>query len=227
VRARRSEPTTSELARTTFKALEPWVNVWCWGHTYQLFGETKVTYNITRAMLGLFRRHRAGERDLHYAAGGRFEPWHVGANRLRARDVQDMLDGEKKVYFTGGRRGQALLMVDVDAHTDDQNDPDQTCKLICEFLGDCVFVVRSTRGYNLFLKVLYGGLGWEQYNKRVGEFQAQLKAYCAAHGCKCGVEVKGTITPGPARIELIEESGLPQGSRYSSDTGSFCPGCCP
>jgi hypothetical protein len=194
VRARQSKPKTSELARTTFRALEPWVNVWCWGDTYQLPGETKIGYTITQEMWELFRRHRAGERGLRYPNGYRFQAWHVGANKLQARDIQHMLDGEKRVYFTGGRRGQTILMVDVDAHTDEQDDPDRTCKLICDFLGDCVFVVRSSRGYNLFLKIHYGGLGWEDYNKGVKEFEARLKAYCRANGCKCGVEVKGTIT---------------------------------
>jgi hypothetical protein len=189
----------SELAQRTFQALEPYINVRCAGVEW----EGHPRFRVTKQARALHARHKKGERGLTYENGGPFSPRQVYAGYQRPRDVGEAIAGRKH-YYTGGRRGRTLVYVDVDAHRPWQDDPDETRKVISEFLGPRnVLCRRSNRGHNLYLKVEYGGLGYGGVNATLKDFGRHLQAYCAARGCKCTVEVKGLISESDAHLGTL------------------------
>jgi hypothetical protein len=197
----------SDLAQQTFDSLRKWINVECGGKWYiPEDGEPSPIYLIKQEAHELDRRWKCGERILFYKPnkGGkasRFYPSHLKAH-LRPQHIDEMIAGQCKYYYTGGRHGKTLVMLDVDAHEPWQTDARETMLQIVDLLGpENCFVVESTRGFNIFIKWEYKkpqsfqvwrASDWKEANKTLSALQSALKR-ATAHRLSC-VEVKGTIT---------------------------------
>jgi hypothetical protein len=197
----------SDFATRTFDSFRPWINVECGGKWYvPEKGDPSPIYLIKQEAHELDRRWKRGERLLFYKPnkGGkasRFYPSHLKAH-LRPKHIDEMIAGQCKYYFTGGRHGQTLVMLDVDAHEPWQTDAKETMLQIVEFFGpENCFVVESTRGYNVFVKwqylepkafTIFRKEMWKAVNKTLSALQTALKR-ATADRLSC-VEVKGTIS---------------------------------
>lgn len=107
---------TTQLAKDTFEALAPWLNIFGCGFedcNVPHDEEPHPAYMITQECARLYARAKAGETDLHYDDGGPFEKQHFGAGILRAGDVRDCLHGQK-LYDSGGRDGQTITTLDIE-----------------------------------------------------------------------------------------------------------------
>jgi hypothetical protein len=192
----------SDLATRTYDSLAPWINVECAGKWHiPEDGQGHPIYLVRQEAYELARRWKTGERFLFYKNGCRFYPSHLRP-RLRPKHIDEMVAGRCKYYYTGGRHGRTLVMIDVDAHEPWQTDARETADQVVALLGpENCFVVESTRGYNIFVKWLYrettpfqvwGVLAWTKANKTILALQSALKRFTARR-LSC-VEVKGTIT---------------------------------
>lgn len=195
-------PKYKVLAQQTFDALAPWINIQCSGKWHiPNVGNPHPIYFIKQEAYELGQRWKNGEHHLFYKDGSRFFPSHLKA-WLRPRHIDEMIGGNGKFYYTGGRHGQTLLMIDIDAHEPWQTDAKETMLQVVDILGaDKCFVVESTRGYNIFVKWRYLELAdfmifrpsaWQQANRTILSLQSALKRH-TAHSLSC-VEVKGTIS---------------------------------
>lgn len=134
-----------------------------------------------------------------YSSGRPYYPDDTN-KQLNKNQISRMIRGEAKFYYSGGRQGKTLLMIDVDAHEDWQTDPEQLRDYVIDLFGsDNVFVVKSTRGFNLFVKWEYcanaNGLCtgyWRSINDKIGALESALKINTAHY--KSVVEIKGKIT---------------------------------
>ena len=189
----------TEFAKDTFKAFEPWINVTCcgqWADYINQDGEHKThpVYLNEKEDLALLGRHNQGETDLYYQGGRRFQPKHFFANCLNAKHIQAMIHGNKH-YYTGGRSGKTLCMLDVDAHKPWQTDAEEANKLLFQFLGaNYLFHVPSDSGSNNHMKVIYHGARWEDVNKALKDFGDAYQMFLKGHGILTDVEIKGTIS---------------------------------
>ena len=195
---------SSQLARAWFHALELFVNIemcgywFCGGYrrpdgTYAAGKEPGPRFSITKQQWDLWAqwRQRPGA-DLRYADGRPFDARHVHAGKLTPIKVHEMIHDGSKRYYTSGAFGYALLMIDLDAHEPEwQDDIEELLRDIVGLVGAAnVFVVKSGRGYNVFVKVAYGtGGGALAYNSLLDRLQGALKKLTAAR--KCTVEAKG------------------------------------
>lgn len=199
---RQSRRPTSDLAKQTFQALEPYINVWCCGEWAQYLDKHGVeqahpVYMIEQHQWVLFRRYQAGERELTYQNGHPFEAKHVGMGKLSARHIDRMIQGQGKYYQTSGKDGRAMPYLDYDDHHTFQTDSDEACRLLTAFLGDGnLFTVQSLRGINQHIKLNYGQTRWEVVNQAILDFGVAANRYCKARGVFCDVETKGTISKG-------------------------------
>ncbi len=197
---RRTRRPTSDLAKQTFKALEPYINIWCCGEWVEYFDKHGVLvkrpdYLITQEQWALYRRHKAGDRNLIYENGNPFQTQHVGMGCLSAKHIEQMIEGSGKVYQTSGRDGNALVYLDYDDHHSFQTDSTEACRLITAFLGDRnLFMVQSARGINQHIKVTYGETQWAAVNRAILDFGIAANRYVKARGIWCDVETKGTIS---------------------------------
>jgi hypothetical protein len=182
---------TSDLAKRTFAALAPFVNIEQCGRWYPgRFREPgHPIYMVTQEQWELYARLRDGEQP-RYPDGRPFRIWHVTSGILSPRLIQKMMDGEDKLYYTAGVFGYALAMVDEDAHEDWQDDVDDLHRDVCRLLGaDNLFVVKSARGINSHLKIDFGGHTTLQLNDLLRRLQACLKKQTVHR--RSVVEVKG------------------------------------
>jgi len=197
---RRTRRPTSDLAKQTFKALEPYINRWCCGEWVEYFDKHGVLvkrpdYLITQEQWALFRRYQAGERNLTYDDGNPFQAQHVGMGCLSAKHVEQMIEGRSKVYQTGGRDGKAMPYLDYDDHHTFQTDSTEACRLLTAFLGERnLFRVQSARGINQHLKLNYDQTPWKAVNRAILDFGIAANRFVKAHGIWCDVETKGTIS---------------------------------
>lgn len=197
----------SDFATRTFDSLRPWINVECGGKWYvPEDGTPSPIYLIKQEALELDRRWKRGERILFYKPNkkGKRSPFYPSDLKahLRPQHIDEMIAGHCKYYYTGGRFGWTLVMIDVDAHEPWQTDARETMLQIVDLLGpENCFVVESTRGYNVFVKWEYRKpqpfqvwrpSDWKEANKTISALQAVLKR-ATADRLSC-VEVKGTIT---------------------------------
>jgi hypothetical protein len=189
----------STFAKDTFKVLEPWINVTCcgqWADYIDQDGEHRQhpAFLIEKVDLALLGRHKRGETDLYYPSGHPFTPKDFFANALTAKHIQAMIHGHKH-YYTGGRSGKTLAMLDLDAHEPWQTDAEEAKKLLVDVLGaDYLFHVPSDRGSNNHLKVHYHGARWEDVNNVFKEFADACQMYLKGKGILTDVEIKGTIS---------------------------------
>lgn len=195
----------SDLARNTFKVLKPWINTYCAGYWTEYVDQdgeiiTGPRYLITKDLLDLYGRFKDGETDLRYENGYQFQPWHFHANQLQAKHVQEMVDGLKH-YYTGGRNGRMIFMLDGDAHKPWQTDSALAAQLLTDVLGGKnLFHVESARGFNDHLKLDYGGEAWRMVNIRLKEFGDACHLFLKSQGILSDLEVKGLISLATARF---------------------------
>jgi len=194
-----------DLARKTYEALAPWINPYCAGYWTEYVDDhgeivTGPRYFITKELLDLYGRSKEGESGLRYENDGWFEPWHFHANRLQPKHIQAMLDAQKH-YYSGGRDGRMIFMLDGDAHKLWQADAPYAAKLLTDVLGDTnIFHVDSTRGFNQHLKLDYGNESWRMVNIRLKEFGDACHLFLKSQGILTDLEVKGTISLATARF---------------------------
>jgi hypothetical protein len=197
--------TSSPLARKTFHAFRPFINVdkcgyWC--EPYDASDERPAgpRFLITEQQWRWLHEHRQGVRGQVYRNGYPFYPQDVLYNVLAPRHVHKMVHEFDKYYYSGGQHGLAMPMIDIDAH-EDEDDQDDVRRDLEEVLGaGNAFVVVSKRGLNLFVKIDYRAYGPAVYNHALGRLQRALQRYTAHR--KCVVEVKGKVKHAAGTIKV-------------------------
>jgi hypothetical protein len=108
-----------QLAQDSFEAFKPFINVLDCG----LKGCDGPFHLITKEDWRLFARHKAGERNLVYADGTKFNPYmDVRRNVFSPWHIHQHIEEQRTTYFTSGKQGLALLYLDIDAHHSWQTD---------------------------------------------------------------------------------------------------------
>jgi len=194
----------SEFAQDSFDAFQPFINVYDCGLSY-----SGPFHLITKEDWQLFRRYKAGERNIIYPDGSPFNPYmDVVRNIFSPKHVHDHIHEGETTYFTSGKQGLGLLYLDVDAHHAWQTD-EYRAKAVLQGLFPFGYYRTSGRGQNGYLKVRYTSI--QQFNDLADNLQAILRRYFLHLGILCDIEVKGTIT-------TREKSGrlgkLPFGTKY-------------
>lgn len=205
-RKKRKKPELSQLAQDTFRAFEPFINVYDCG----ISTGNGPFHLIPKECWNLHRRYKSGERNLTCPDGTRFNPFlHVVRNIIGPQHVQKHLAHGITTYYTSGRKGLGLLYLDIDAHESWQTD-EQRAKAVLQKLFPFGFFRPSTRGQNGYLKVSYTSI--EEFNRIAAVLQGVLKRLFLDLGIMCDVEVKGTISHGSKSGTLAK---LPFHSPYS------------
>ena len=185
---RKSTNPISDLARLSFEAFKPFINLYDPGIKYG--GE--VFHAITKEDWELFRRYKAGERGLTYSDGAEFKPGRdVVCKIYSARHVHRHIQGEDITYYTSGRHGLGLLYLDIDAHKAWQTDEYQA-KALLQSLFPFGYFRASRRGQNGYLKIRYAST--KEFNTLADRLQETMKRYFLWQEILCDFEVKGKIT---------------------------------
>jgi hypothetical protein len=186
---RKSKRETSELAKNSFEAFRPFINIFDCGGLY----DDHPYHFITRQDWALYRRHKAGERGLTYPDGFAFNPYLAIVKNIYSRQhVHDhLVSGGRPTYYTSGRKGLALLYLDIDAQHPWQTD-EYEAKAILQNFFPAAFFPASKRGQNGYVKVRYRSI--KDFNATAGRLQQVLKRLFLHLGILCDIEVKGTIT---------------------------------
>lgn len=196
----------SQLAQDSFDALQPFINVFDCG----LIGSNGPFHLITKEDWQLFRRHKAGERNLTYPDGSKFNPYlDVVRNIFGPKHVHRHIEEKETTYFTSGKNGLGLLYLDMDAHHSWQTDEYRVLAILKE-LFPFGYYRASGRGQNGFLKVRYTSI--QQLNDLADTLQEILRRYFLHLGILCDIEVKGTITTREKSGSLAK---LPFTSKYN------------
>jgi len=120
----------------------------------------------------------------------------------QAKYVQDMIDGKERYYYSGGQFGRTLLYLDVDAHEEWQDDADELTKKVMDLFGDdSCFIVKSSRGMNIFVKweylkaenvTIFGVASRRKANETIADLEKALKRHTRSF--KSHDRIKGKIT---------------------------------
>lgn len=176
-----------QLAKETFKALRPYLNLYRCGMLYAKEDGGNPIWMISDELIEKVEKGECPPRFLH-------------ANRLRAKHLADMIETGHKYYYTSSSGGKdsppkALPQIDVDAHKPWQTDIEYTTEVVHSFLGKVLLGVESDRGHNAVFKLDYGRYTpRDEVNDALKEFGRALHRYCKSKGCLCDVEIKGTIS---------------------------------
>lgn len=184
---------TSSLAKATFGALKPWINVWDCG----VRGEHSPVHLIPKDYWKVYDQHKNGEMPVvrHRKGNQLFSPQkHIGMRQMSSYRIDQHLAGTKH-YFTSNQYGKALLMIDVDWHklwqkarTDEQQ---RVIKLLSH-LFPTGFHVPSERGHHVFIKTNYYTVA--EINNLINRLQSALKELLLSVGFVLDIEVKGSVT---------------------------------
>ena len=186
--SKRKKQNISQIALDSFEAIQPFINVFDCGTA----GSNGPFHLITKEDWQLYRRHKAGERNLTYPDGSKFNPYlDVIRNIFSAEHVYKHHEENQTTYFTSGKKGLGLLYLDIDAHNEWQTD-EYEAKRVLEELFPFGYYRASRRGQNGFLKVRYTTI--DEFNKLAIDLQNVLRKYFLHLGILCDIEVKGTIT---------------------------------
>jgi hypothetical protein len=178
----------SQFAQDSFDAFQPFINIFDCG----LVGDIGPFHMITKEDWALFRRHKAGERNIIYPDGSEFHPYHCVVRYIFGpKHVHRHMEEGETTYFTSGKNGLGMLYLDVDAHHPWQTDEYKAKAVLQEFFPFGYYRA-SGRGQNGLLKVRYTSI--QQFNELAETLQAILKRYFLHLGILCDIEVKGTIT---------------------------------
>lgn len=115
-------------------------------------------------------------------------------HRLTKPKLQRHLDGEVKVYFTGGQQRYTLVMIDIDCHG---GEPDGLafCHRVLEWFPRSFHQVSTNaRGYHVYLVIDTEGERPKTTNVAFADLEKALRSLLERSGLSVGdVEVKGTI----------------------------------
>ena len=180
-----TEPKVSQLAKDSFVAVRPFINIFDCGYE-------KPFHAISRRDWDFHRRHKAGERGLLYESGREFHPYNDIIRNIFSEDhVESNLWDKKTIYYTSERKGIALLYGDIDAHHAWQTDEEKAVKLAKQIFPNA-YERPSWRGHNFWLKVRYNSP--QQLNEIADFLEQQLKSLFNSEQILCDIEIKGTIT---------------------------------
>jgi len=208
-RKKRKKEEIPQLARDSFEAFKPFINVYDCGGFY----DDHPYHYVEKGNWELFRRHKAGERDLTYPDGTKFHPYHAIRGIYSPWHVHRHITRNDTTYYTSGKKGLGLLYLDIDAHHAWQTD-EHRAKEVLQEVCPVAYFRPSKRGQNGYLKVRYGFIS--EFNRLADHLQDALKRLFLHLGILCDVEVKGTITHGDKSGTLAK---LPFTSWY---TDSWC-----
>ncbi len=106
---KRKKPEVSQLALDTFEAVEPFINIFDCGICYN----GSPIHLVSKQDWILHRRYKAGERNLTYPNGTKFNPYlDVVRGIYSPQYVDDHIYYGPISYYTSGRRGFGLLYLD-------------------------------------------------------------------------------------------------------------------
>ncbi len=186
----KKEKKVSKFASDSFEAIKPFINVFDCG----LKVVDHVFHLITKESWRLHRRHKAGERNLLYEDGMKFNPYlDIIRNIYGVEHVQRHMEEHQTTYFTSGKKGLGLFYLDIDAHHPWQTDELQA-RAVLEKLFPVGYFRPSGRGQNGYLKIRYASI--TEFNDLADRLQETLKRLFLQRGILCDIEVKGTITHG-------------------------------
>lgn len=196
-----------DLAKATFAAFEPYVNVHDCGVKIVTSADARtcitvyqIIHSITREDSQLMRQYKAakdrGEKPQIVKSNGTvFNPYtDYVRNVLSVKHCREALANKETYYYTSGYKSHGLLYLDVDAHYKFQTDADKAVELL-QYLFPKVFVADSDRGANGLLKVKHYGHS-DRFNNAADKLQTGLRRLFNHAKILCDVEVKGTITTG-------------------------------
>jgi hypothetical protein len=186
--SKRKKQKFSQIALDSFEAFRPFINVFDCG----ISSFDGPFHLITKEDWKLYSRHKAGERNLTYFDGSKFNPYaDVIRNIFSPEHVQHHHEDNQTTYFTSGKKGMGLLYLDIDAHEEWQDD-EYEAKKVLERLFPFGYFRSSRRGQNGYLKVRYTSI--EEFNSMALYLQNVLQRLFLHLGILCDIEVKGTIT---------------------------------
>lgn len=160
--ARGKEKRISQLAQDSFDAFEPFINLCDCGISIG-YGPFHL---ITKEDWELFRKQKAGERNLVHKDGEKFRHYQdVLRNIFSAEHVDKHIEEHQTTYFTSGKRGLGLLYLDIDAHHAWQTD-EYRAKAFLEKVFPSAYFLASNRGQNGYLKIRYGRI--REFNNLAG-----------------------------------------------------------
>lgn len=205
-RKRKKKTEICQLAQDSFQAFQPFINLFDCG----LMGYDSPFHLITKEDWRLHARHKAGERGLLHEDGEKFNPYlDVVRNIFSDWHVHKHIEEQETTYYTSGKRGLALLYLDVDAHHPWQTD-EYRAKAVLEKVFPSGYFRASNRGQNGYLKIRYQSI--REFNEVADHLQGTLKRLFLHLGVLCDVEVKGTITHNDKSGSLAK---LPFQNKYS------------
>jgi hypothetical protein len=187
---RKPKNPVSQLAKDSFEAFKPFINIFDCGLCYE-----GPFHTITKEDWLLYRRYKNGERNLTYASDGReFNPGRdIVANIYSPRHVQRHIEAGEVTYFTSGKNGLGLLYLDIDAHKPWQTD-EYEAKAILQELFPFAYFRASRRGQNGFLKIQYST--HQEFNDLAERLEMRVRRLFLSRSILCDFEVNGTITTG-------------------------------
>jgi hypothetical protein len=187
-RQRKNKKEISQLAKDSFEAIQPFINLFDCG----LAGPNGPFHLITKEDWQLFARHKSGERKLTHKCGDIFNPYlDVVRNIYCEKHVHQHIFENQTTYFTSVTNGLGLLYLDIDAHHEWQKDEYEAKEILKELFPFGYFRA-SGRGQNGYLKVRYSSI--EEFNALASSLESVLKQHFLSAGILCDIEVKGKIT---------------------------------
>ena len=184
---RKPKNPVSQLAKDSFEAFKPFINIFDCGLCYE-----GPFHTITKEDWLLHRRYKNGERNLTYRDGREFKPGRdIVANIYSPRHVQRHIEAGEVSYFTSGKNGLGLLYLDIDAHKPWQTD-EYEAKAVLQELFPFAYFRASRRGQNGFLKIQYST--HQEFNDLAERLEMRVRRLFLSRGILCDFEVNGTIT---------------------------------
>ena len=183
----RKKREVSQLAKDSFEAFEPFINVFDCGVKWL----DSPVHLITKQDWQFHAQHKAGETPT-YPDGSKFNPYlDIVRNIYSPAHIDRHYEDGELSYYTSGRKGQGLLYLDVDSHKTWQTD-DETGRADLEQAFPFGYFRPSFRGQNGYLKVSYSSIA--EFNDFARRLQTTLRRTFLHLGILADIEVKGTIT---------------------------------
>jgi hypothetical protein len=191
----------TDFHRDSFAALAPLINTFDPGVKDSWEG---VIHTIPKEYWSLNRRAKRGEKNLTYNG----YPWNrsfIGRNIFKVNHVRDHIQTSAKYYFTGGKDGMTLFMLDHDEHEPWQKE--LACpawNILAKYwrmhFGSEPYHRDSCGGYHAYpilsypLNYLDKDSSYQAVNQAYQRLQHVVGLLLLCHGNYSTFEVKGTIT---------------------------------
>ena len=192
---RRKKNKIHQLSEDTFKAFEPYINIFGCGQKVYIPKSDQLEPRplITKETRSLYWRYKAGERNLFYQHGDPFQPWHFVNGIFAAQHVEQQIYGQAVFFYTSGQERFAIGYLDLDAHCRFQTDAPAAKDLVTKAVGDgYAFWRDSNRGLNGYLKLAHEGQV-DECNALLARLQTALGHYLRSQQILTDFEVKGGI----------------------------------